>query len=61
MAADPTEFALLVPQSFERAILSTQKFLTAFAISDNDEKVFDLAQTRLAPGFEPLDNSAHYA
>jgi NAD+ dependent glucose-6-phosphate dehydrogenase len=48
-------------RSFERAALSTQKFLTAFAISDNDEKVFDLAQTQLNLGFQPMDNSANYA
>jgi NAD+ dependent glucose-6-phosphate dehydrogenase len=47
-------------QSFERAVLSTHTFLTAFAISDNDEKVFDLAQTQLNLGFQPLDNSANY-
>lgn len=47
-------------QSFERALMSTAKFLTAFAISDNDEKVFDLTQTKSTLGFEPMDNSAKY-
>jgi nucleoside-diphosphate-sugar epimerase len=48
-------------QSFERALMSTEKFLTAFAISDNDEKVFDLTQTKLNLGFQPMDNSANYS
>jgi NAD+ dependent glucose-6-phosphate dehydrogenase len=48
-------------QSFERALMSTEKFLTAFAISNNDEKVFDLTQTKLNLGFQPMDNSANYS
>jgi NAD+ dependent glucose-6-phosphate dehydrogenase len=45
---------------FERALLTDAKFLTGFAISDNDAKVFDLAQTQIALDFTPSDNSANY-
>jgi NAD+ dependent glucose-6-phosphate dehydrogenase len=47
-------------QSFERSLISSAKFLTGFAISNNNEKIFDLAQTKLVLGFEPMDNSASY-
>ena len=47
-------------QAFDKAIECDEDFVTAFAISNNDARVFDLAETREKLGFEPLDNSAKY-
>lgn len=47
-------------QAFDKSLESEEKFLTAFAISDNSESVFDLAETKRKLGFYPQDNSADY-
>lgn len=47
-------------QAFDKALESEEKFMAAFAISDNSGKVFDLAETKRKLGFQPQDNSANY-
>lgn len=47
-------------KAFEQSLESKEKYITAFAISNNDEKVFDLTETQTKFGFYPQDNSAHY-
>jgi NAD+ dependent glucose-6-phosphate dehydrogenase len=36
------------------------EFLVAYAISNNDTRIFDLAETNEKLGFFPIDNSADY-
>jgi len=47
-------------QAFDKALETEEKFMTAFAISDNSGKVFDLTETKRKLGFYPQDNSANY-
>ena len=47
-------------QAFDKALGSKEKFLTAFAISDNSGGVFDLTETKRKLDFHPQDNSANY-
>jgi len=47
-------------KAFEKSLESKEKFTTAFAISNNDEKVFDLTETQSKFGFYPEDNSARF-
>jgi len=47
-------------QAFDKALEAEEKFMTAFAISDNSESVFDLTETKRKLGFYPQDNSANY-
>lgn len=47
-------------QAFDKALASRADFLTAFAISNNRTRVFDLDQTQEQLGFEPQDDSASY-
>lgn len=47
-------------QAFEKAILCDKNFVTAFAISNNKEKIFDLDKTKENIGFIPLDDSSLY-
>lgn len=47
-------------QAFDKALETKEKFIAAFAISDNSGKVFDLAETKRKLGFSPQDNSADY-
>ena len=48
-------------QAFDKALESDEKFIAAFAVSDNSGGVFDLAETKRKLGFHPQDNSANYA
>jgi len=47
-------------QAFEKALNIDRDFIAAFAVSDNDNNVFDLTQTRRILDFNPEDNSAKY-
>lgn len=47
-------------QAFDKALQAEDDFLAAFAVSDNTNKVFDLAETSAKLGFEPVDNYGHY-
>jgi NAD+ dependent glucose-6-phosphate dehydrogenase len=49
-------------QSFERAIQVDlqRKFLAAFAISNNRDRLFDLTETRSALGYDPQDDAQAY-
>lgn len=47
-------------QAFEKSIETTRPFVTAFAISNNTTKIFDLTETRELLGFHPLDDSDKY-
>lgn len=47
-------------QAFHKAIHTTDPFSVAFAISDNDDKVFDMTSSRTSIGYKPVDNSANY-
>lgn len=47
-------------QAFDKALETEEQFMTAFAISDNSERVFDLTETKNKLGFYPQDNSASY-
>jgi NAD+ dependent glucose-6-phosphate dehydrogenase len=47
-------------QAFEKSIKIGKNFLTAFAISNNDRRIFDLEGTRAILGYDPLDNSEKY-
>lgn len=46
-------------QAFGRALQIDTSFLTAFAVSDNDDGVFDLAESKETLGFYPQDNSGN--
>lgn len=45
---------------FDKALQAEQDYLVAFAISNNDERIFDLKETEKQLGFSPQDNSANY-
>jgi NAD+ dependent glucose-6-phosphate dehydrogenase len=47
-------------QAFERSLETEAKFMAAFVVSDNAEKVFDMNGTRHNLGFRPQDNAANY-
>lgn len=47
-------------QAFDKALESEEKCMSAFVISDNSAKVFDLTETRRKLGYYPQDNSADY-
>lgn len=47
-------------QAFEKALETEEKFMAAFVVSDNADKVFDLNETRQKLGFCPQDNAANY-
>ena len=47
-------------QAFEKALNTDRNFTAAFAVSNNDDNVFDLSETRRILGFNPQDNSAEY-
>ena len=47
-------------QAFSKALEVDQPYLVAFAVSNNTNNVFDLAQTRRQLGFEPQDNAENY-
>jgi len=47
-------------QAFEKSINIDKNFLTAFAISNNDRRIFDLEGTRAGLGYNPVDNSEKY-
>ena len=47
-------------QAFMQALNAQQKFITGFAISNNDTRLFDLTETNKQLGFYPVDNSAEY-
>jgi NAD+ dependent glucose-6-phosphate dehydrogenase len=47
-------------QAFTRAVEIDTDFLTAFAVSNNSQGVFDLTETRQQLGFNPLDNAEQY-
>ncbi len=47
-------------QAFMNAINAEQTFITGFAISNNDSRLFDLTETNKQLGFYPVDNSAEY-
>lgn len=47
-------------QAFDKAISIKTTFLSAFVISNNNKKVFDLTETRKVLGFEPEDNAENY-
>ncbi len=47
-------------QAFTRALSSEQSFITGYAISNNDTRLFDLTETNEKLGFYPVDNSAEY-
>jgi len=47
-------------QAFEKAIEIDTPYLSAFAISDNDRKVFSLEETEKILGFKPLDNAENW-
>lgn len=44
-------------EAFTRALQVNTDFLLAYAISNNDRRVFDLAETRERLGFNPKDNA----
>ena len=44
-------------QAFRRALEVNTRFMLAYAVSNNDRRVFDLEQTREQLGFEPQDNA----
>jgi len=46
--------------AFIRALQVDTDYLVAYAISNNDKRVFDLAETREKLGFEPKDNAEAY-
>ena len=47
-------------QAFVRAVEVDASFLTAFVISDNGRKVFDLRETKEKLGFSPQDDAERY-
>ena len=47
-------------QAFTRALQVDTDYLLAYAISDNDQRVFDLTETRERLGFRPKDNAQAY-
>ena len=47
-------------QAFDKALETKEKFMAAFAISDNSGTVFDLTETKSKLSFYPQDNSANY-
>jgi len=48
-------------QAFDKALEVDVDFMPAFVISDNDEKIFDMRETKVRLGFEPQDNSENYS
>lgn len=47
-------------QAVSLALNIDKDFLLAYAISNNDSRIFDLAETNAQLGFYPVDNSANY-
>jgi hypothetical protein len=47
-------------QAFVRALEVNADFLLAYAISNNDRRVFDLSETGEKLGFHPQDNAENY-
>lgn len=47
-------------QAVKLALEIDREFLLAYAISNNDSRIFDLAETNEQLGFYPVDNSADY-
>lgn len=47
-------------QAFEKSIAIERDYTTAFAISNNDKRIFDLKETRSILGYDPIDNSENY-
>ena len=47
-------------QAVTLALKIDKDFLLAYAISNNDSRIFDLAETNTQLGFNPMDNSADY-
>lgn len=47
-------------QAFHKALHCDAAFAVAYAISDNDDKMFDLTSSKTSIGFKPIDNSADY-
>jgi len=47
-------------QAFVKAIETDKQYLSAFAISNNDRKVFSLEETKSVLGFKPVDNCESY-
>ncbi len=47
-------------QAFRRALEVKTRFLLAYAVSNNDRRVFDLEQTLEQLGFDPQDNAENF-
>jgi len=47
-------------QAVEQALQCDSDYLAAFAISNNDSKLFDLKETNEKLGFYPQDNAEDY-
>lgn len=47
-------------QAFQRALEVDTRFTIAYAISNNDRRVFDLEETEKTLGFKPQDNAEEY-
>ncbi len=47
-------------EAFTKALEFPREFVVGFAVSNNDDNVFDLSGTREHLGFHPQDNSAAY-
>ena len=47
-------------QAVTLALNIETEFLLAYAISNNDSRIFDLTETNEKLGFFPADNSANY-
>ena len=45
---------------FRRAIDVDADYLVAYAISDNDDRIFDMRESMESLGFEPQDNSRDF-
>lgn len=45
---------------FKRAIEVDAEFLVAYAISDNDDRIFDMKETMEKLAFYPQDNSKDF-
>jgi len=47
-------------EAFRRALQIDTEYLVAYAISDNDRRVFDMKETMEKLGTNPQDNSEDY-
>lgn len=47
-------------QAFHKALHCDTAFAVAYAISDNDDKMFDMTSSKTSIGYKPIDNSADY-